>query len=119
MLGLAPAEGWTGRLTDAFPEERKTLSRGPLSGVVEMTPLRHPPSSDNGIGVMETGMGLTLWFRCPVAGCSYKRAIRLEPGEAADQSGFARREAALRDEHPNHPVTRTTNGEAEEASSSA
>jgi hypothetical protein len=50
-------------------------------------------------------MGLTLWFRCPVDGCSYKRAIRLEPGEATDQSGFAKREAALRDEHPNHPIT--------------
>lgn len=64
-------------------------------------------------------MGLTLWFRCPVAGCSYKRAIRLEPGEAADQSGFARREAALRDEHPNHPIPSTTDRETEEASSSA
>jgi hypothetical protein len=84
-----------------------------------MTPLRHRRSFGNGIGVMETGMGLTLWFRCPVAGCSYKRAIRLEPGEAADQSGFARREAVLRDEHPNHPVTRTTDREAEEISGSA
>ncbi len=62
-------------------------------------------------------MGLTLWFRCPVAGCSYKRAIRLEPGEAADQSGFARREAALRDEHPNHPIPSTTDRETEEVSS--
>ena len=52
-------------------------------------------------------MGLTLWFRCPVIGCSYKRAIRLEPGEA-DPSGFAKREAALRDEHPNHPTTSTS-----------
>jgi hypothetical protein len=84
-----------------------------------MTPPRHPSFLRNGIGVMETGMGLTLWFRCPVAGCSYKRAIRLEPGEAADQSGFAKREAALRDEHPNHPITSTTDPHTEEASSSA
>lgn len=63
-------------------------------------------------------MGLTLWFRCPVAGCSYKRAIRLDPGEA-DQSGFAKREAALRDEHPNHPTTGATDRKTEEVSSSA
>jgi hypothetical protein len=68
---------------------------------------------------MEASMGLTLWFRCPVAGCSYKRAIRLEVGEAADQSGFAKREAALRDEHPNHPTTTTTDRETEEVSSLA
>ena len=64
-------------------------------------------------------MGLTLWFRCPVAGCSYKRADRLEADEAADQSGFAKREAALRDEHPNHPIPSTTGGETEEVSTSA
>lgn len=63
-------------------------------------------------------MGLTLWFRCPVDGCSYRRAIRLEPGEAADQSGFAKREAELRDEHPNHPTTSATAQETEEVSSS-
>jgi hypothetical protein len=67
---------------------------------------------------MEASMGLTLWFRCPIAGCSYKRAIRLEPGEV-DQSGFAKREAALRDEHPNHPTIGTTERKTEEVSSSA
>ena len=76
------------------------------------------PSFGHGFDDREAGMGLTLWFRCPVADCSYKRAIRLEPGEA-DQSGFAKREAALRDEHPNHPPTGTTERKTEEVSRSA
>jgi hypothetical protein len=60
-------------------------------------------------------MGLTLWFRCPVEGCSYKRAVRLEVGEAEDQGAFAKRDAALREEHPNHPMTGTTDSDTEEA----
>jgi hypothetical protein len=76
------------------------------------------PSFGHGFDDRETGMALTLWFRCPVAGCPYKKAIRLEPGEA-DQSGFAKREAALRDEHPNHPTTSTTDRKAQEVTGSA
>ena len=84
-----------------------------------MTPHRHPAFLRALHRRMETGMGLTIWFRCPTAGCSYRRAIRLEEGEAAYQSGFAKHEAALRDEHPNHPTTRTTDRETERVSSSA
>lgn len=59
-------------------------------------------------------MGLTLWFRCPVEGCSYKRAHRLEAGEAGDQSAFAKRDATLCEEHPNHPTTGVADRDTEE-----
>jgi hypothetical protein len=49
-------------------------------------------------------MGTTLWFRCPVVGCSYQRTFRLGVGEEADGAAYAEREAALHDEHPNHPA---------------
>jgi hypothetical protein len=62
-------------------------------------------------------MGTTLWFHCPVVGCSYQRTFRLGVGGEADRAAYAERDAALHDEHPNHPTPAARDQETKEAPS--